>query len=150
MTVGFTGTRDGMSRWQASQLQYILALFYHADRRIGLVPTLLYGTHESVELKSDAEAAKLATALGYAVRPYHAKRGEELDRDRRQVGDSNVLVAAPITDLEERRSGTWATVRYARELRIPVVMLSRGVDDLLSEERSRALTVNGDSTSRTD
>ncbi len=51
---------------------------------------------------------------------------ESLDRNLRLVAECDVLVAAPLTDAEVRRSGTWATVRYARRRGVPVVMLARG------------------------
>lgn len=126
MKVGFTGTRKGMSGLQASQLQYVLALFYHADKAVNRKPELHFGRHESVELKADKEAAALASSLGYATEPHYAMRGEELDRNREIIAEVSVLIAAPETDVEEQRSGTWATVRYARKKGIPVVMLSRG------------------------
>ncbi len=50
-------------------------------------------------------------------------RGEELDRNRDIVAAVSILIAAPETDIEEQRSGTWATVRYARKKGIPVVIV---------------------------
>lgn len=49
-----------------------------------------------------------------------------LVRNRNIVAACDVLIAAPETDKEQQRSGTWATVRYARAAGKPVVMLSRG------------------------
>ncbi len=126
MKVGFTGTRNGMSRRQASSLQYMLALLRHADKTVERETVLHYGTHERVTLKADKEAAELARALGYETEPHYAMSGEELDRNLEIVGVVNVLIAAPGTDKEELRSGTWATVRYARKKGIPIVMLPRG------------------------
>jgi hypothetical protein len=56
----------------------------------------------------------------------HPANGNPLKRDKEIVGIVDVLIAAPRTDKEVLRSGTWATVRYAREKGIPVIMLSRG------------------------
>ncbi len=115
-----------MSRQQASQLQYVLALLRHADQVISRFPVLHYGTHERAPLLADKEAATLALALGYTTEPHYAMVGEELDRNREIVGLANVLIAAPLTDKEEQRSGTWATIRAARHKGIPIVMLPRG------------------------
>jgi len=37
-----------------------------------------------------------------------------LDRNKRIVDASDLLIAAPKTETEQLRSGTWATVRYAK------------------------------------
>ena len=50
-----------------------------------------------------------------------------LVRNRNIVRAVDIMIAAPATDKEELRSGTWATVRYCRQARKPVIMLSRGV-----------------------
>ena len=122
MNVGFTGTRTGMSAAQSVQLRWMLAVFAND----GPQPRFHYGTHETATLLADSAARDIADRLGYECVSYHAVVGEELDRDRQLVAESHVLVAAPRTDKEEQRSGTWATVRYARRRGIPVVMLSRG------------------------
>ena len=56
----------------------------------------------------------------------HPANGQPLARNRAIVAASDILIAAPESDTEQRRSGTWATVRYARAKGIPVIMLSRG------------------------
>lgn len=55
----------------------------------------------------------------------HPAGDDPLARNRRIVAAVDVLIAAPETDREELRSGTWATIRYARAAGKPVVMLSR-------------------------
>jgi len=51
----------------------------------------------------------------------------KLERNMVIVGRIHGLIAVPKQDIEERRSGTWATVRYARKLGCPVyVVLSDG------------------------
>jgi hypothetical protein len=39
----------------------------------------------------------------------------------------DILIAAPLSNHEEQRSGTWSTVRYGRAHDKPIIMLSRGV-----------------------
>jgi hypothetical protein len=125
--VGFTGTRHGMNAAQRGQLRYMLALLRHADQAVGLASEFHYGTHESVQLLADEEAARYAEAHGFALVPHHATRGHELTRNRAIVGRSDILLAAPNGDREQAMgSGTWATVRYMRASHRPVVMLSRG------------------------
>ncbi|MFI5222689.1 MAG: hypothetical protein ACHQX3_00340 [Nitrospirales bacterium] len=40
-----------------------------------------------------------------------------LDRNRDIVNDIDILIVVPKTHHEERRSGTWATYRYAKSIR---------------------------------
>lgn len=48
---------------------------------------------------------------------------EYLDRNKDIVNQSNVLVACPRSAAEELRSGTWSTVRYARKVGVPVLLV---------------------------
>ncbi len=118
MIVGFTGTRKGMSESQKRQLVLVLRYFYR--------------THETTEFHhgaadgADQEAVLLAVGVGYTSVP-HPAGADPLERNRDIAEACDVLIAAPVKDTEELRSGTWATVRYARHERKPVVMLTRGV-----------------------
>lgn len=142
MRVGFTGTREGMSRYQASQCQSVLALLKKASPNAAMfAPEFHYGTHERATLLADEEAAKLAEALGFSRMPHYAMAGEELGRNREIVAVVSILIAAPLTDKEELRSGTWATVRYARERHMPVVMLCRDEPVYYEGEKSKMAKV---------
>ena len=46
-----------------------------------------------------------------------------LERNRDIVDACDILIACPRTLKEELRSGTWATVRYARKVGKPVAIL---------------------------
>ena len=41
-----------------------------------------------------------------------------LVRNHKIVGAVHLLIATPKTDKEELRSGTWATIRYAKKVRL--------------------------------
>lgn len=123
MRIGFTGTRRGMSTTQAAQLAFILGTI---GRGLTLGQEFHYGTHAKARLLADEQARSYAEKFGYVPVPHHAKQGDELARDRVLVAAIDILIAAPLTNREELRSGTWATVRYMRDLGRPVVMLSRG------------------------
>jgi predicted Rossmann fold nucleotide-binding protein DprA/Smf involved in DNA uptake len=54
----------------------------------------------------------------YEKKPY-------LDRNKDIVRVSIGLIAAPKTNKEEQRSGTWSTVRYATKTGKPLIILPR-------------------------
>jgi len=120
--VAFTGTRAGMSEAQLDQLESVLrwlrlAFADYAGRVV---------LHEGEARGADLQAKALAERLGGFRIAEHPAGRDPLARNRDMVDASSVLVAAPATDREAQRSGTWATVRYARRLCRPVIMLSRG------------------------
>ena len=98
--------------------------------------------HHGDAVGADHLAHEMASELGYdvIVHPprYHSMRAfcesgnivmtmpekPYLARNRDIVDAVSLLVAMPVDpDREERRSGTWMTVRYARKTGIPVVMV---------------------------
>jgi len=128
MIVGFTGTREGMSKRQ-------MMLFL--DRMAALCP-------DEFHFGDDAGADKEAYEL---VRLYHPKcttvaHPPEIEtrrafckahrvmesrpfliRNKAIVLCCDELVAAPKTLTEELRSGTWSTIRYARKAGKPTHLL---------------------------
>lgn len=124
MILGVTGTRYGLSRGQSEALAAWLydhgpgaSELHHgcargADSAIalaarGLLPGLWIVAHPGDDPRWTCEAAKRASSL---VLPEKAN----LERNADIVQACSVLAACPRTDYEERRSGTWATVRRAR------------------------------------
>jgi hypothetical protein len=122
LVVGFTGTRLGLSRRQRDELDAVLGTLYLEGYR-----EFRHGDC----VGADEQASAIAHDLGYRVvvhpptdiklqaftdahsvetpRPY-------IERNRQIVRQSDAIIATPKTMSEERRSGTWATVRYARSL----------------------------------
>ncbi len=119
----------GMTPNQADRLREVLhenfvpsAEFHHGDCR-----------------GADVEAASIAWSIGFFIHchpPINPKnRGwfarnhcesskyDYILRDQHIVEQTGVLIATPHTDYEVRRSGTWTTVRYARNLKRPVVII---------------------------
>jgi len=118
MKVGFTGTRQGMSANQKKQLRKVLSAVTNIDE-----------FHHGAAIGADTEAVDIAEDYvdGGPTRiiSWPAAKGKELARDRTIVAESDILIAAPLTDKEVLRSGTWATIRYAFKKGIPIVMLPR-------------------------
>lgn len=128
MTIGFTGTRLGMTNLQRTRLDWLLDVLVRGSRSRGEAVTFHHGADMD---GSDGEAEEIAVmhiprdqVVRHAPKTRTAK--DLLARDRDIANVVAILIGAPRTDKEELRSGTWATVRYARQAGIPIVMLPRG------------------------
>lgn len=120
MIVGFTGTSSGMSAPQKSRLFAMLG-----EQR-------WLEAHHGDCVGADAEFHAMCRALRLRVIVHppilEHKRArcdgdvvlepqDYLIRNRSIVDSCSLLVAAPKMAFEELRSGTWATIRYARKVR---------------------------------
>ena len=126
MKIGFTGTQEGMTNKQKGMLWEILALqnpteFHHGDC-----------------IGADAFAHKIAKDLNIRVVGHppasDVKRAfcrfDEvrepsyyLIRNQHIVDETDLLVATPRGYVEQLRSGTWATIRYARRRVQPIMII---------------------------
>ena len=129
MIVGFTGTRQGMTAAQQSTLEEEL-------RRLYLLPTEF---HHGDCIGADEQAHALALDLNYLVvlhpptkirfRAFcsgaSATRAPHpyIWRNHNIVNECNQLFACPESD-ERLRSGTWATIRYARKQGKPTYIIT--------------------------
>jgi hypothetical protein len=138
MRVGFTGTRRGLTRAQDAALQDVLRFLedvqeaHHgdcqgADERFHF---LVKGIHPLVRrvLHPPLETAARAFCVAEEHRPpltYLARNRAIVEA---LVDPEDVLVACPNEPAEQRRSGTWGTVRYARSMGKRVLLvLPRGL-----------------------
>jgi hypothetical protein len=119
----FTGTRRGMTAAQWAKFLDVLA---------GLAPQWF---HHGDCVGADAQAHSAAVRVcEIHIHPctIAAKRAwcagahlmsiplPPLDRNKMMVDDCEALIATPRLMVEELRSGTWSTIRYARKCRKPV------------------------------
>lgn len=131
-SIGFTATRHGMDQEQRHQLRKKLLSEYRSGMR---------WFHHGDCVGGDAEAHVIAREIGYliAVHPpthetyrafmpanYYFPARPYLERNGNIVDRTKFLIAGPQTDAEQLRSGTWATVRYARRRNKFIFMLHRG------------------------
>ena len=127
MILGFTGTRSGMNEYQKRELKSLLEAwqpleFHHGDcvgadaeaHAIALEVGIPVVIHPPVSDKARAFCQKYKEIM--KARPY-------LIRNQNIVTKASALVAAPATPDEILRSGTWATVRYARKEGKPIHVL---------------------------
>jgi hypothetical protein len=84
---------------------------------------------------ADEQADAIARSVGAWIishpGPHGGTGGDEtrrplpyLERNRAIVDETDVLVATPQTPDEQMRSGTWATIRYARSQGKPVTVIA--------------------------
>lgn len=128
MIVGFTGTRRGMTDEQAHTVrQYLLAWrpeeVHHGDC-VGADEQFhnMAQGEARVVIHPPVEPAYRAHCDGHNTvirppRPY-------LDRNQDIVDASDALLATPKEHSEVLRSGTWATVRRAREAGLDLVIIN--------------------------
>ena len=126
--LGFTGTIKGMTDWQKHRFTALIqdlmpTEFHHGD---------CFGSdteaHEIVRFWSPGTnilihppiikdyASNLKGDIIYRAKPY-------LERNKDIVASCDVLVATPKEPDEQRRSGTWYTVRRARDTGKRIILL---------------------------
>jgi hypothetical protein len=120
--IGFTGTQAGMNPYQLGRVLHHLRPF-----RGGHVHF-----HHGDCIGADAQAVEIAVSLGFYIvchppinkykRAFcgfdeiHPEK-DYIPRNHDIVDSSAFMLATPKTAVEELRSGTWATIRYAKKVR---------------------------------
>src|SRR5574337_1801677 len=129
MNIGFTGTQRGMTKRQAASVHHLLETFASAAWEVEF--------HHGDCTGADAEAHEImrqVAALAHlddctiVIHPPSDPKArafckgdytwlpiDYLVRNRDIVDNTRLLIAAPRGEKEALRSGTWATVRYARK-----------------------------------
>lgn len=126
MKTGFTGSRNGMTDIQRTTI------------KLWLVQTCASEAHHGDCIGADADFHAICVELGVDVvvhppskeksrancRPVSATRLPlpYLQRNQRIVRSTVALIAA-VSGPERVRSGTWATIRFARKLRRPIMLV---------------------------
>lgn len=121
--IGFTGTQIGMTAPQLSNVQCEISRaneWHHGDCLGADLESATAAIRQGVKTvahppENPVKRAWHVSTIILAVLPY-------LVRNHAIVDDSDELVAAPATMAEERRSGTWATIRYARKVGRPIAI----------------------------
>jgi len=129
MIVSFTGTQEGMTFNQKKRFKTYLRIlepseFHHGDcvgadaEAHDIAYSLGIPIYIHPPTNQDKRAWKENEVVKYPQKPY-LKR----NMDMAQICD--VLIACPKEHQEVLRSGTWATVRYARNYSKDLVILIR-------------------------
>ena len=132
--IGFTGSSTPITNAQRNTLEFVFTAHDMLRDRTPDDITLHHGDC----INADCEAHTLARSLNYNIvlHPpiYKSKRAfctadielpprPYLDRNRHIIAAADELIAVPKEYEEELRSGTWATVRYARRKGIPITLI---------------------------
>jgi len=123
--IGFTGTREGLTEEQKKALRTFLQnQFLHITKEGHF--------HHGDCIGADEQASFIAREVGFSIyghppinpkyRAYfdndvEFESKEYLVRNHDIVDSTSLLVACPKRDLEEWRSGSWATIRYAHKIK---------------------------------
>ncbi len=118
--VGFTGTQEGMTPAQVATLYSLLRNYSPEEFH--------HGDCIGADAQAHEEARRTKSPPRIVCHPpiYKVKRAycecdeyyeeeEYLQRNRNIVDSCFLLIAAPKEFDEQRRSGTWSTVRYAKK-----------------------------------
>lgn len=133
MHIGFTGTRHGMSKIQKQVLdREFLNIMYLNEKKP-------WYFHHGDCVGADAEAHEIASSCGALIvihppiretlrafcKPYQYMYEPKhyLVRNFDIVSASSKVYACP-KGPEAARSGTWSTIRYARKLNKPLVIIT--------------------------
>jgi len=136
--VGFTGSRSGMTEYQKDRFLELFSKFWH--KSAGLVCF-----HHGDCLGADTEAHKIVKDIigkqniviypGHPYNPFREpwrgyneagvvqKSKPFLVRNKNIVKQSDIVIATPKERTEILRSGTWATIRYAKKNKTHVIII---------------------------
>lgn len=137
MKIGFTGTRKGMTRRQKRQFEGIIqklgpAEFHHGDcigadsdaheiiNHINVHPLDIFKNAIIIVVHPPTHDKLRAHRKGHTIlepKPY-------LERNEDIVEETDLLIATPESSEEQARRGTWHTVRQARKMNKPIIILN--------------------------
>lgn len=132
--VGFSGTQEGMTTRQLEAVHDLL-LSLPGEQETQLNETFEQIVfHHGCCIGADEEAAIIARSMGYKLHGHPPKNKSKmskivndfnyapepyLERNKKIVLATKILIATPKTVHEVLRSGTWSTIRYSRGIRRP-------------------------------
>ena len=129
MHLGFTGTRISL---QDKQMHTLVTVLYYM-RRSGYVwlhhgdcvgaDKTAHGIAGDLDMLTHGHPADAAIHRAFCTFDRCESAKPYLERNRNIVDSTAVLVGCPRHPMEVQRSGTWATLRYARKVGKPVVIV---------------------------
>lgn len=131
-SIGFTGTRKGMTDAQKRAIADIIAdqvpaLIVHggcygADGEFDTLCVLNSSSHTLIRVRPSNIPNTQAKLSFHACREIMPAK-PPLSRNHNIVDDAVLMLATPRGFEEEQRSGTWAAIRYARKTNKPLIII---------------------------
>lgn len=121
MIIGFTGTSRGMTPLQLALLEGVIArlcptVWHHGDCVGADAQAHDLVRQREPKCRIEIHPPTIDEKRAYCEGDHEWPQLPYLKRNLRIATLCEELVAAPLTRTEELRSGTWATVRYARKM----------------------------------
>ena len=128
ISVGITGTQQGLTEAQFAALELLLPHMgmteIHAGDCVGVdAEVITYVKEMMPSVKTVGHPPTIADKRAFLEYDEERKPKDYLVRNHDIVNESEYLIACPKEDKEVLRSGTWATVRYARKTEKTVVII---------------------------
>lgn len=129
MKVGITGSRDGMTYRQMSNLMTLLRSlaidideFHHGDC-IGVDEESAYWAWNEPYVTVIAHPSNDSRQRAFTEYDYVREPKPPLERNHDIVDETSLLIVVPKQRKEIMRSGTWATYRYALLMHKPRIVV---------------------------
>lgn len=125
MIVGFTGTRNGLNNDQKVQIIEFLKHTNVTEVHHGDCVGADADFHDICQQFDSSIKIVIHPPIDSKLRAYkhgsitHRER-PYLDRNQDIVNACDILIACPKDTVEEQRSGTWFTIRYAKKIDKPL------------------------------
>ena len=136
-SVGFTGTQQGMTKNQKKVFRKIIQKFLDENK----IEKFRHGDCLGADEDAHRVIKEISLGINIYIHPpiistkrafckdyfYIHEKKQYLDRNHDIVNNSDILIATPKEHEQQLRSGTWATIRYAKKIGKPtVIILTRG------------------------
>tara|TARA_R100000656_G_scaffold104176_1_gene76039 strand:+ start:67301 stop:67777 length:477 start_codon:yes stop_codon:yes gene_type:complete len=127
-TVGFSGTRRGLTIKQAAALREALesispTTFQHGDC-VG-ADSKAHGIAQSLGISIETRPCNLERLRAYCEAAATHPEEPPLDRNKKIVRSSDLMLICPAELQEQSRGGTWSTFRYAVTQNVPTIVIFR-------------------------
>ena len=128
ISVGITGTQAGMTEAQFAALELLLPHLgmteLHAGDCIGVDAEIVTYVKELLpSVKTVGHPPLIADKRAFLEYDEEREQKDYLTRNHDIVNESEYVIACPKEAGEVLRSGTWATVRYARKTEKTVIII---------------------------